>query len=511
MEYGSMQSFAAIGSAALRSTLAAALLAASIPVAQANWFLKMTRDAGEAGSKTSKFGVAVLDTAAAHIKALPPTAKGAALAAHATPEGHWKFVNRDGELFTAGTPDELKRAVPMLLPDKVSDSNLTIYLTEDTVFGEHEILNTLPAGATLHVMVGKDSFPLVRRVGSARDTHFAEVRPNLIVELSDQKLFNEAIAQLERPLNRSSIRILSLEPGGPQTLSSTPRLEAGTKKALVDTIDPANLDDALYSVRGETVLVTGRVEDNLLFFRPESEPEQSLKVLNLMRAAENADVNLVILHSQAPRQPGARNWLWQRISVDGLDAAVKRATFGDFLDGLAASRGRFTVTAAREGSGRVIVRATPAGSAARPITSVVGEWLSVATSQITGNVIVDAVDVHARDEARQRELDSRIIPWIPWGYQAAYLGGLLAGLIGWPVARDWWRRMWPAEQREEYRGVAGYWAAQAVRFLVYLLIFLPIVGVPALIFSVLQYIWWILMLPLRLLRKHTSSVQPKAG
>ena len=71
--------------------------------------------------------------------------------------------------------------------------------------------------------------------------------------------------------------------------------------------------------------------------------------------------------------------------------------------------------------------------------------------------------------------------------------------------------MWPAEQREEYRGVAGYWAAQAVRFLVYLLIFLPIVGVPALIFSVLQYIWWILMLPLRLLRKHTSSVQPKAG
>jgi hypothetical protein len=135
MEYGRMQSFAAIGPAALRSTLAAALLAASIPVAQANWFLKMTRDAGEAGSKTSKFGVAVLDTAAAHIKALPPTAKGAALAAHATPEGHWKFVNRDGELFTAGTPDELKRAVPMLLPDKVSDTNLTIYLTEDTVFG----------------------------------------------------------------------------------------------------------------------------------------------------------------------------------------------------------------------------------------------------------------------------------------------------------------------------------------------------------------------------------------
>ena len=75
--------------------------------------------------------------------------------------------------------------------------------------------------------LGKDSFPLVRRAGSARDTLFAEVRPNLIVELSDQKLFSEAIVRLERPLNRSSIRTLSLDPGGPQTLSSTPRLEAG--------------------------------------------------------------------------------------------------------------------------------------------------------------------------------------------------------------------------------------------------------------------------------------------
>ncbi len=506
-----MQSFAILGSAALRSAFAAALLAASIPVAQANWFLKIAREAGEAGTKTAKSGVAVLDSAAAHIKALPLTGKGAALAAHATPEGHWKFVNRDGEVFTAGTPDELKRAVPMLLPEKAGDTKLTIYLTEDTVFDERAILKTLPADATLHVMVGKDSFPLVRRAGSAGDTLFAEVRPNLIVELSDQKLFNEAIAQLERPLNRSNIRTLSLKPGGPQTLSSAPRLEPGTKNALVDAIDPANLDDALYSVRGQTVLVTGRVEDNLLFFRPESGPEQTLKVLDLIRDAKNADVNLVILRSQAPRQPGGRNWLWQRISVDGLDAAVKRATLGDFLDGLAASRGQFTVTAAREGSGRVIVRATPAGAAAQPITGVVGEWLSVATSQITGNVIVDAVDVHGRDEARQKELDRRIIPWLPWGYQAAYLCGLLAGLIGWPVTRDWWRRMWPAEQREEYRGVAGYRAAQTVRFLAYLFVFLPIFGVPALIFSMLRYVWWILMLPLRLLRKHTSDVQPKAG
>jgi len=506
-----MQLFAAIGSTVRRSILFALLFAAAISAAQANWFSKFAREAGEAGTKTAKYGAGGLDQAAAYIKALPATGKGAALAAHATPEGHWKFVNRDGELFTAGTPGELERAVPTLLPEKVSNTKLTIYLTEETIFGERALLKELPGDASLHVMVGKNSFPLVRRAASTGDKLFAEVRPNLIVEIADQKLFNEAIAQLERPLSRSSIRTLSLEPGGSKTLSSAPRLEPGTKNALVDSVDPANLDDALRSVRGQTVLVTGRIEDNLLFFRQESGPEQSLKVLDLIGAAENADVNLVILHAQAPRQPGGRNWLWQRISVDGLDAAVKRATLGDFLDGLAASRGQFNVTAAREGSGRVIVRATPDGSAAQPITGVVGEWLSVATSQITGNVIVDAVDVHARDEARQRELDRRIIPWVPWNYQFAYIVGLLAGMLGWSVARRWWARIWPPEQREEYRGATGYRAAVSVRFLAFLFIFLPIVGVPALIVSMLQYVWSILILPLRLFRRYSPGGEPKTG
>ena len=96
------------------------------------------------GTQAASSGVASLDRAAAHLKALPVTGDGAALAAHATPEGHWKFVNRAGEVFTAGTPDELTRAVPTLLPDAAADARLTLYLTEDTVFGERALLKDLP-------------------------------------------------------------------------------------------------------------------------------------------------------------------------------------------------------------------------------------------------------------------------------------------------------------------------------------------------------------------------------
>ena len=111
-----MQLLLDIGHLALRAACAALLLAAAAPVAQANWYSKLVREAGEAGTKAAKHGVGGLDRAAAHLKALPVPAEGAALAAHLTPEGHWKFANREGEVFTAGTPAELQRAVPTLLP-----------------------------------------------------------------------------------------------------------------------------------------------------------------------------------------------------------------------------------------------------------------------------------------------------------------------------------------------------------------------------------------------------------
>ncbi len=401
--------------------------------------------------------------------------------------------------------------MPTLLPDAASDAKLTIYLTEETVFGERALLKDLPRSAALRVVAGGDSYPLLGAGGGSGGGLFAAVRPNLLVELKEARLFEEAVVRLERPLSRSSIRTLALQPGGPQTLSSAPRLEPGTKSALVDAIDPASLPDAIRSVRGQTVLVTGRVEDNLLHFRPESGPEQTLKVLELIRAAQEWDVNLVILQSPAPRQPGGRNWLWQRIAVGGLDDALKRATFGDFLDALGASRGAFRVSLAREGGGRVVLRAAPDGTAGEPITGIVGDWVATATSSITGNVVTSAVEVHARDEARQNELDSRFIAGIPSYVQIAYLVGLVAGVMAWPVAYAWWERIWPSEARADYRGTAGYRAAQGARLAAFFLLFLPIAGLPALLVALLLQLFGMALLPFRVLRWLAQHAQTKAG
>ncbi len=63
--------------------------------------------------------------------------------------------------------------------------------------------------------------------------------------LDDRKLFDETVFQLGRPLNRSNIRVLALEPGGPQWLSFAPRFDPVTRHPQVDQVDPAALGGAL--------------------------------------------------------------------------------------------------------------------------------------------------------------------------------------------------------------------------------------------------------------------------
>jgi hypothetical protein len=119
--------------------------------------------------------------------------------------------------------------------------------------------------------------------------------------------------------------------------------------------------------------------------------------------------------------------------------------------------------------------------------------------------------VHARDEARQAELDRRLVPFIPSGLQIAYLASLIAGLLGWPVAATWWQRIWPKEQRSEYRGDAGFRAAQGARLVAFVLLFLPIAGVPALIAATALQLFGVILLPVRFVGWLAGRASARAG
>ncbi len=510
---------------ALLSALVAGVLLALLPSHQApaGWLSKLAGGAAEIGaagtaSKVGKLGIGSLERAASHLGTIPAGTKGVALAAHVTSEGHWKFVSKSGEVFTAGTREELAHVLPRLAPEAATPGMpLSLYLTETTAFEGRaalsDLLKELPkaAGKTpeLRVVVGDGAYKLLRRGSGTAETLYAEVRPNIVVALDRPGLFEEAVWQLARPLNRSNIRVLALEPGGPGALPSVPRFDPATKAAQVDAIDPARLASALGSVRGQTVLVTGRVEGDVLRFGATGDARRSVQLGDLVAAAERHDVNLVVLEAEAARQPGGRNWLWQKVGVKGLDDAMTRATFADFLDALGATRGELLVSATAETRGRVLVQATPTGAtAAAPsggltggLTGGVSDWMRSVTDtwsvHVTGHLATSAVRAFTTDSSRQKELDARILPGLPSWVQWLAIGSFVCGLLGYRFAGAWFARLWPAERREEYGSRLGYLLAALTRLMVEFLLFLPLVGIPAFIAAAAVGFWEQVTAPFR--------------
>jgi hypothetical protein len=325
------------------------------------------------------------------------------------------------------------------------------------------------------VLVERRAYRLVRQSAGSSERLFVEVRPNVVAEFTEPKAFAETMFQLTRPIDRARMRAIALDPGNPAAIPRYPSIDAATGRAAPDIVDPANLVRSMSVLRGQTAVVTGRLDGDLLYFRPASGGERSLIVRDLVAAAETADVNLVILRSQSARQPVGRNWLWQRHEVRGLDSAMGRTDISDFLDALG---DRIVVSATQIDANRTRLVAArmsdlPSGLVPTPITETVVDVVS----DLAGRILTSGVEANVRSQERQRELDDRIVPVIASNIQFGYLAAFVFGLFGLPVSRGWWGRVWPAEERIEYGSAIGYWAARLVRGTMLILLFAPLVAV----------------------------------
>lgn len=420
-----------------------------------------------------------LPRAVALLKASP--ADSVALAAEATQEGHWRFVNRTGETLTAGTPEEMQRVASILLPDAKPDARLALYLTQDTLLERRAAVKDLPKGTQLLFAARDAAFPVLGRSEVASEPLYIEVRPNVVVEAGAPEAVREVLWQLLRPIDRASVRVLALEPGGPPTLEPSPRKDRATGRALIDVIDPASLGAAMGSVRGQTLIISGRAQSGVLYVKPSSGPERGLLIKDLFAAAADADINLLILESTStPRQPGGRNWFWQKVEVKGLDTGLQRPRIADLLDAVGGSSGRFLATAQPAEASRTLLELRPAPQVPRSSSSRgFGDLLMDSVGDLTGRVLTARVQASLRNADRQREIDRRIVPLIPSSVQLGYGLLFLLGLIGLPKSRAWWDRIWPPETAADYAGLAGYIAARVIRAALFFLIFLPVAAVPA--------------------------------
>jgi hypothetical protein len=380
------------------------------------------------------------------------------LAAQGTPEGHWRFVSKSGEMFTVGTPDEMKRVVTVLYPEAKADAPLALYMTEDTLLGKGVRFRVLPAGAERHIVVGEKSYRLLPATGEPR---YAQVNPkssNVWVEVRDNPLLKEALGRLAEPLGKAGVRLLALEPGGPKTLPRDPAHPG--KAAQGERIDPAGLATALAGLpAGQTLVVCAGGEDDRIYLRPTDGPEGSLPVGELIAAAEGADVALIVLQfSPALQTPAAG-----AVACPDGGRLAPELTLADILDAAVVKSRQAPVAVALAGR-REALDAT-----------VVGEPASGAQVRL--------------GDARRSGLGRGFLADLQVSLPALYLAMLMLGWLGTPVARDWWAKAWSAGDPAEYPGHAGYWAARAVGFLAFALVFQPVTGVATALVNLGPQIW----------------------
>ena len=120
--------------------------------------------------------------------------------------------------------------------------------------------------------------------------------------------------------------------------------------------------------------------------------------------------------------------------------------------------------------------------------SAIGSVVSNAVSGMLGNIVHEGAVANFRSAARQAEMERRLLPFLSSSLQWLVIGLFITGSVGAPVSWRWWQRLWPAEQSSDYAQAQGLWAARAVRVLIFVLVFLPLVA-PASTAAMLARAW----------------------
>jgi hypothetical protein len=459
--------------------------------AEANWLSELGEIAatgGKVGKLTGEVS-AGLEGAARLIAKLPASTQQGAIAAEAMEGGAWRFRNAGGDTITATSPEGVRGALTGLAPDlAASGGKLSFYVSEDSAFAGAASLDAFPAGSSLYVIADDAPIRMLRSGTGDTARLYAELDGSVLVAMTDQRLFAEALWQLKRPLGKSGIRIVSLEVGGPSFLPSVAkRSSEGLPQAEI--VNATDLGSALRSLRGQTVVVTGQIEGEALKFTGVSGADGSVRVADLMAAVQGQDVNLLLLDTGTPKQPGGTTWLWQERGIAHLDAAMAETSLGDFISALGRGQGRMEIAASWGDSGHLRLTASPVrpdapAASGEAVTPGLGGQISdislTIAEKLAGHVVPNSATASLNSRDTQWDLDNRLIPGIPAGFQISYAVSWLAGLLGFSQARRWWRfltrmRQGPPEWPWRLIYEAAYW-----------LVFAPLIGPLALAAVILR-------------------------
>ncbi len=436
----------------------AAGLLMTVP-AEAGLLSRIARKAGDAAGSAGRHldGPAkLLDEGVSLAKKLPRTADGAGAALLPAGGGRWRLVTPDGKSLPVHSLDDLPQGIDdaaraahrPLAGDSVSAlpksaKNVSIAIREADFFKLRDQLNGLPAHAKpVLVRPNGKSYPLKSIAHGAGSRLAVELGPDVLINPASGRALDGNIKFLSRPVNKANLRLARFDSTA-QTAASQ-----ASSEMIVD-LNADILESSLSKFKNRTLAVSGQIvrDANTGLTQLAVRDGKKLRHIDLQtfqNAAERQRVNLMIVESASPAQPG-KSWFSRTALEKRFANAQASMTQADLMAAVSPPNTSAVIHAADERNYRLVTTTSHAPKPAQQAPASTGAddysatgWLLDAGIRAGTRSVLN----NHEDPDHTDEVESRWIPWI--SNFSLILGAAMAAFtlfLSWYLWK-WWNGLW---------------------------------------------------------------------
>ena len=386
------------------------------------------------------------------------------------PDGSVAEIHHINGQWLAKTPDGTQVPINDFV-DKVNGSNTrpTLILTEANLPYSSSAFKNLPSALKVHIH---------SRRGNRFILNFDSTPPKLSYKniefmLTDDTPLSSVLWQLQRPIFSKPPHFIQLSKNNSDALS--PPIYGS--KISVDKVGIDKLIDSINSLRLETVVISGKIENGFLL-----QGNNKISVAELQKTASDRDVSLVLLGTDNPKKVLKElSSNWQKASDSG---ATSFDSIGDFYNRFSPKNATTPLQLSTKNAGehysvlyseKIISKKTVANN-------TMDSGLSLPL-----HLIVHSITLLHPDQDHSRELELRIHPAVPSWIQLIIIMSIMAGVL---AARTSWflyKKLWPSPSRETSHNLFSFYFTSLVRWLCFVLFYLPLLGLFSPIYLILKW------------------------
>lgn len=310
---------------------------------------------------------------------------------------------------------------------------------------------------------------------------------NVVIDVKNIKELQRAMWHLHRPIMSKGTHWLYLDKDPNKTLP--PTILNG--RSTVDSVGSQHVLDMMRQSRLQTVVIAGEIQKSKLLI-PDS--KNVIEIAALSRAAERYDVSLIILDTPKP--------------VVTLKTSIK-----DFTNLSSASSAQLLSTIAKptvDNPLKLSINANERSQIAIQSRPRLSETVQTQSGSIDMPL---SIHLFKPTQERDEELDDRLIPYVHSNISWYLLFSALLGFVFMGISWRYWNTLWQVKQSSEYSNILIYLFLRIIHFSIFVIIYLPVLGLPSLLLYIVLWILgalnFLLIKPIRwlfskLIPKHSS-------